>query len=294
MSPLGFCSATRLDRVGRSFGYATSSISCVATMSAFRHLRRCPWDRISSHLAPQGKVPANPALILKVEPMFDVAEKEFSWDAPWGFLEVKKVAQDFFYWLLTNIFRGPTGNIYVAASFRTCIGSLSEICKSVHCNVPSYVTEDWFSVRMTTPNFSDRKIEQVIERLTLKLDYARIGGVKLWAALDAVMELLFARASSWSDALTLDDLLPQLTSGRMIQVYDEYRKAGLPLNIIAEHVLFYKRPIRSDEQVRLARALRDLGWKRHRTAQARRWIAPPDFPTRDRNNSRWDQEVTSL
>ena len=108
------------------------------------------------------------------------------------------------------------------------------------------------------------------------------------------MELLFARTSFWSDALTLDDLLPQLTSGRMIQVYDEYRKAGLPLNVIAEHVLFYKRPIRSDEQRDVARALRDLGWTQHRTAQARRWIAPPDFPTRDRNKPQWDQRVKSL
>lgn len=226
--------------------------------------------------------------------MFDVADTEFAWDAPWNSLEEKNIGQGFFRWLLGNVFRGSPDGIYVAPFFLKGRGSLSEICKSVHFNVPPCITNDWFSVRMQTPNFSDRKIEQVIERLTLEVHYARSWGTRSWAALDAVMELLFARASSWSDALTLDDLLPQLKSGRMIQVYDEYRETGLPLNVIAEHVLFYKRPIRTGEQREVARALRDLGWTQHRTAQVRRWIAPPDFPIRDRNKPRWDQKVKSL
>ncbi|AQS92134.1 hypothetical protein A0U94_08010 [Gluconobacter albidus] len=145
----------------------------------------------------------------------------------------------------------------------------------------------WSRVYFESPNFSDRKIDEIIERLTLRQPHSITRGLDFWAQTDALMELLFARTSFWSDALTLDDLLPQLTSGRMIQVYDEYRKAGLPLNVIAEHVLFYKRPIRSDEQRDVARAVRDLGWTQHRTAQARRWIAPPDFPSRDRNKPRW-------
>ena len=94
------------------------------------------------------------------------------------------------------------------------------------------------------PKFSHRKIDEIIERLTLRQPYSKIGNPDFWAQTDAVMEFLFARASFWSDTLKLEDLLPQLTSGRMIQVYEEYRQTGLPLNVIAEHGLFYKRSIR--------------------------------------------------
>ncbi|QQX91232.1 hypothetical protein IGS75_00870 [Gluconobacter sphaericus] len=225
--------------------------------------------------------------MLKVAPMFDVVETEFSWEAPWSSLEVKNVAQDFFYWLLTNVFRGPTDGTYTDPDHPQASWSLLDISKAIERSLPRDIGARWSRVYFESPNFSDRKIDEIIERLTLRQPHSITRGPHFWAQTDALMELLFARTSFWSDALTLDDLLPQLTSGRMIQVYDEYRKTGLPLNVIAEHVLFYKKPIRSDEQRDVARALRDLGWTQHRTAQARLWIAPPDFPSRDRNKPRW-------
>lgn len=220
-------------------------------------------------------------------PMFDVAEKEFSWEAPWASPEIKNVCQDFVYWLLTNVFKGPTEGTYTDPDFPQARVSLLGISKTVKRAMPKDINNRLLKVYTKSPNFSELKIEEIIERLTLRQPYSVSGDASFWDATDAVMELLFVRASCWSDVLTLHDLLPQLTSGRMIQVYDEYRQAGLSLNMIAEHVLFYKRPIRSDEQRHLARALMDLGWKRHRTAQVRRWIAPPDFPTRDRYKPRW-------
>lgn len=225
--------------------------------------------------------------MLKVAPMFDVAEIEFSWEAPWSSLEEKNFAQDFFYWHLTNVFKGPMEGTYTDPDHPQASWSLLDISKIVGRSLPRDISVRWSPVYFKNPNFSNKKTDEIIERLTLRQPHSITRGPDFWAQIDALMELLFARTSFWSDALTLDDLLPQLTSGRMIQVYDEYRKTGLPLNVIAEHVFFYKRPIRSHEQRDVARALRDLGWTQHRTAKARLWIAPPDFPSRDLNKPRW-------
>ncbi|WP_252345340.1 hypothetical protein [Gluconobacter sp. P1C6_b] len=119
-----------------------------------------------------------------------------------------------------------------------------DIAKSIQRDMPRDIGAKWSRVYFESPNFPDRKIDEIIERLTLRQPYSKIGNPDFWAQTDAVMELLFARASCWSGALKLEDLLPQLTSGRMIQVHDEYRQTGLPLNVIAEHGPFYKRPIR--------------------------------------------------
>lgn len=217
-------------------------------------------------------------------PMFDAAHSDFSWECPWETLEDKALCQDIIYWILSNIIRPPSvrGIYEFSCPRRREVILLSDI-KDIYENFPKELNLRWAHRYNNSENFSDKKTYKILEEFTpIRDDNGNLKQNK-----DKAMEFLFANISYWSDAVTIEDLLPQLASGRLIAVYDEYKHEGMPLNVIAEHVLYYKRPIRSDEQQILARALIDLGWKRHRTAQARRWRAPPDFPTRDPNRYRW-------
>ncbi|MFT8355068.1 MAG: hypothetical protein ABF617_10760 [Gluconobacter japonicus] len=221
--------------------------------------------------------------------MFDVAEIDFAWDSPWDSLEMKSVYQDIVFWILCDITReidpyykinfykiDDPDDIFARPTTVNDLHNLFAAC-------PSEISKGWFLFNRTSSNFSDTKVFEILNTFLFLKDKSTIAK----PTIDEIIELLFARASHWSDRLTIEDLLPQLTSGRMIQVHDQSQSGGLPLNVIAEQVLFYKRPIRSDEQRILASALTDLGWRRHRTAQMRRWIAPPDFPTKDPGKLRW-------
>lgn len=227
--------------------------------------------------------------MMKASAMFDVAEMDFAWDSPWDSLEMKCVYQDIVFWILCDVTReidpyyktncykvDDPDNIFARPTTVNDLHNLFGAC-------PSEISKGWFLFNRTSSNFSDTKVFEILNTFLFLKDKSTIAQ----PTVDEIMELLFARASHWSDKLTIKDLLPQLASGRMIQVHDQSPSGGLPLNVIAEQVLFYKRPIRSDEQLILARALIDLGWRRHRTAQTRRWIAPPDFPKRDPSKHRW-------
>ncbi|MFT9450207.1 hypothetical protein [Gluconobacter japonicus] len=215
--------------------------------------------------------------------MFAVAKIDFAWESSWDSLEMKSVYQDAVFWILQNVIKSSYNDLYEIPWPDTGRYVVTNELNFLFAAFPREIANGWLLFDRENRNFSDRKIEEIL----VKFLFSVWKRVPTPPTIDEIMELLFARASHWSDKLTIKDLLPQLTSGRMIQVHDQSPSGGLPLNVIAEQVLFYKRPIRSDEQHILARALIDLGWRRHRTAQTRRWIAPPDFPTKDPGKLRW-------